>query len=119
VVVFTGREDWCDILLNKFKWGHSFKDLNLDLLKKYQACSTSAEVIQVQNEHMRKLDEEVENETRGRWNLLISLLMISKMRQNSFLPEFDEVNDDLEFYNPNRASRNLPPNEDSTSSDSS
>ena len=64
-VLFAGREDWCDIVLNKFKWGHSFKDLNLELLKKYQACSSSAEVIAVQTEHMKALDEEAENDTRG------------------------------------------------------
>ncbi|OWA51951.1 Ribosome biogenesis protein TSR3-like protein [Hypsibius exemplaris] len=94
-----GREDWCDILLNKFKWGHSFKDLNRDILKKYQACSTSAQVIAAQNEHMQKLDDEVQNDTR----------------------EFEEVDDDLEFYNPNRVARNLPhaDEDDSTSSDSS
>ena len=63
--VLLGREDWCDILLNKFKWGHSFKELNLDILKKYHACATSAEIIETQNEYMRKLDEEGEARTKG------------------------------------------------------
>ena len=50
---FAGREDWCDIILDKFKLGHSFKELNLEPLKKYQAYSSSAVVIGVQTDPMK------------------------------------------------------------------
>ncbi|GAU89926.1 hypothetical protein RvY_02418 [Ramazzottius varieornatus] len=92
------RENWCDILLNKFKWGHSFKELNLEILRKYQACATSADIIETQNEYMKKLDEEGEARTKG----------------------FDEVDDSLEFYNPNRQPpRDFPPDELSSRESSS
>ncbi|XP_055351768.1 18S rRNA aminocarboxypropyltransferase-like [Paramacrobiotus metropolitanus] len=93
VLFITGYEEWCDILLRKFKWGHSFKELNHDLLKQYQRCATSAEVIQVQNDYIRSLDAE-----------------------SSASRDFDEVDDSLEFYNPNRRGR-LPSSSSESSSE--
>lgn len=50
--------------LDKFKWGKTFIELNHDLLEKYAACKDSAEVVEVQQQHMTLLDEE-RNRNRG------------------------------------------------------
>ncbi|KAK9887022.1 hypothetical protein WA026_019947 [Henosepilachna vigintioctopunctata] len=48
--------------LNKFSWGHSFLDLNEELLDKYALCSNSENVVKVQNQYL----EEVENDQKLR-----------------------------------------------------
>lgn len=42
------QEDAVDVL-SRFKWGHSFFSLNAELLDRYAACQTGAQVIAVQN----------------------------------------------------------------------
>ena len=37
-------------LMNGYKWGHTFIELNHDLLEAYSEVDTSAEVVKVQNE---------------------------------------------------------------------
>ncbi|GLJ51347.1 hypothetical protein SUGI_1091760 [Cryptomeria japonica] len=44
-----GEEETANILLSKFKWGHSFLSLNRELLKAYSECKTGSEMISVQN----------------------------------------------------------------------
>ncbi|KAK9815501.1 hypothetical protein WJX72_004749 [[Myrmecia] bisecta] len=43
-----GWEDAALGVLSRFKWGHSFLSTNEDLLERYAACETSAQVIEVQ-----------------------------------------------------------------------
>ncbi|WWC60315.1 uncharacterized protein I303_102886 [Kwoniella dejecticola CBS 10117] len=40
----TGHDDWAEILLSKFAWGHSFYKLNGHLIERYRTCHTSEEV---------------------------------------------------------------------------
>ncbi len=39
-------------ILDGFKWGHTFIELNYDLLEAYSAADTSAEVVQMQNDFL-------------------------------------------------------------------
>ena len=39
-------------IMNGFKWGHTFLELNHDLLESYSEANTSAEVVEVQNEFL-------------------------------------------------------------------
>lgn len=47
--------------LSKFSWGHSFLELNNELLEKYSACSSSKEILQVQDEYLRDAQAEKAN----------------------------------------------------------
>ncbi|KAA6422954.1 MAG: RNase L inhibitor [Trebouxia sp. A1-2] len=50
-----GWPDAAISVLSRFKWGHSFLSTNEELLDRYAACPTSAEVIQVQTEYLDQL----------------------------------------------------------------
>nr|CAH0101031.1 unnamed protein product [Daphnia galeata] len=54
----AGYQNLAKQYLDKFKWGKTFIELNHDLLEKYAACKDSAEVVEVQRQHMTLLDEE-------------------------------------------------------------
>jgi len=47
-----GWQDAAVTVMRRFKWGHSFFSTNSELLDAYSACSTSAEVIEVQNSYI-------------------------------------------------------------------
>ncbi|KIO22879.1 hypothetical protein M407DRAFT_78766, partial [Tulasnella calospora MUT 4182] len=44
----VGYDNAAERLLEKFSWGHSFWSLNGDLIKRYQTCQTSEDVIRMQ-----------------------------------------------------------------------
>ncbi|ONK75517.1 uncharacterized protein A4U43_C03F17720 [Asparagus officinalis] len=48
-LIICGEEDTGNLILSKFKWGHSFLSLNRELLKAYSKCETGSEIISVQN----------------------------------------------------------------------
>jgi pre-rRNA-processing protein TSR3 len=48
----VGLKNLGDKLLDKFKWGHSFYEVNKDLLDLYAKCKDGAEVVQKQNEYI-------------------------------------------------------------------
>ncbi|MCL7418042.1 MAG: DUF367 domain-containing protein, partial [Halalkalicoccus sp.] len=39
-------------LLAKFRWGHTFLELNDEPLRRYAACTDSTEVVEVQGEYL-------------------------------------------------------------------
>ena len=58
LLVITGYKDLGEILLQKFKWGHSFYEVNEELLEKYSRCKDSAEVVTAQKEYLEQLEVE-------------------------------------------------------------
>nr|XP_029727337.1 ribosome biogenesis protein TSR3 homolog [Aedes albopictus] len=57
----TGFKDEALWYLNKFSWGHSFVELNQELLDSYAACGSSKEILEVQNKYLEKAQEEQNN----------------------------------------------------------
>ncbi len=51
-------KDHCELLLRKFKWGHSFLELNQDLLDTYMSCADGAAVIAAQQDYLDKAHAE-------------------------------------------------------------
>lgn len=46
-----GFDDQAHAVLNKFKWGHTFFDLNQDLLKDYSNADTQEKTVEISNEY--------------------------------------------------------------------
>ncbi|ESO11015.1 hypothetical protein HELRODRAFT_185298 [Helobdella robusta] len=80
----VGMKEFGEVLLSKFKWGGSFYTMNKELLDRYAACESSADVIKVQNEYLEVRD-----------------VSDSNTDQPADRDPFD-INSDEEFYNPNR-----------------
>ncbi len=49
-----GNKDQADHILNKFKWGHTFHELNSDLLLEYSAAKDAEEIIKIEREYFPK-----------------------------------------------------------------
>ncbi|KAF8609788.1 DUF367-domain-containing protein [Ceratobasidium sp. AG-I] len=54
----VGMDEYAEILLSKFSWGHSFWKVNSALIKRYQACADAAEVELVQKSIVAELKED-------------------------------------------------------------
>ena len=61
--------------MNCFKWGHAFYSVNDELLQKYEKCTTSTEVVAVQNKYLENLDSKDSQDSRG---MLFLLLIVQK-----------------------------------------
>ena len=48
----TRFKDEARNLMDGFKWGHTFLELNHELLESYSEADTSAEVVRIQNEFL-------------------------------------------------------------------
>ena len=48
----TGFKDEAHHIMDGFKWGHSFIEMNYDLLEAYSDVKTSEEVVRIQNEFL-------------------------------------------------------------------
>lgn len=59
--------------LSKFSWGHSFLELNKELLDLYTQCSSGAEIIKVQTEYIEREQRIQESGRNGKYNLLFKL----------------------------------------------
>lgn len=51
-----------EALMSKFKWGPSFLKLNEELLNVYKGCSDAKDVIEKQNEYLKRIEEEAKAE---------------------------------------------------------
>ena len=54
----TGYKDLGTRLLDRFKWGHTFYEVNNDLLQKYAACTNSVEVVAAQDAYLKQIEQE-------------------------------------------------------------
>ncbi|KAF7730413.1 ribosome bioproteinsis protein tsr3 [Apophysomyces ossiformis] len=92
IFYITGFPEHGEALLAKFKWGHAFKKVNGGLLAKYAKCKDSTEVVSVQNEYLRQLEEE-DNRRKN------------EQASNNITGDglSDSDNDDLLFHNTNRS----------------
>ena len=48
----TGFKEEAHHIMDGFKWGHSFIEMNYDLLEAYSSVKTSEEVVKIQNEFL-------------------------------------------------------------------
>ena len=48
--------------MDGFKWGHTFIELNYELLEAYSEVETSQEVVEIQNDFLKKNNLTIENE---------------------------------------------------------
>jgi len=53
----VGLDQPAEILLSKFGWGHSFWEVNSELIARYRTCKTSADVKAVQDKIIDELEE--------------------------------------------------------------
>ncbi|XP_058824549.1 18S rRNA aminocarboxypropyltransferase isoform X2 [Topomyia yanbarensis] len=60
----TGYKEEAMWYLGKFSWGHSFLELNAELLNLYAACQNSKEILEVQNKYLEKTRAEHSNRSR-------------------------------------------------------
>ncbi|MCH7661180.1 MAG: DUF367 family protein [Euryarchaeota archaeon] len=51
-LVILGEREHATELLGKFRWGHTFLELNDEPLKRYATCTDSADVVAVQDEYL-------------------------------------------------------------------
>ncbi len=51
----VGLKEQAKEILSKFKWGHTFFELNNELLERYSRAKSKEEVIEIQNELLRKV----------------------------------------------------------------
>lgn len=47
-----GEREQAEQLLSKFRWGHTFLELNAEPLSRYAACEDSAAVVEIQQEYL-------------------------------------------------------------------
>ena len=47
-----GEKEQAALILNKFKWGHSFIELNAESLDRYSKAKNSTEVVRIQGDYL-------------------------------------------------------------------
>ena len=66
-------------MLEKFKWGHSFYEVNQELLDMYAACKDGAECVAKQMEFLKKeKTERLNPKTDGISKILVTMLFFSQ-----------------------------------------
>ena len=51
-LVIFGERERAEELLSKFRWGHTFLELNEEPLERYAGCENSSEVVDIQREYL-------------------------------------------------------------------
>jgi len=51
-LAILGERDLAETVMGKFRWGHTFLELNEEPLRRYAACEDSAEVVAVQADYL-------------------------------------------------------------------
>lgn len=57
-LVLTGFEEEAVTILNNFKWGHVFMEINAELFESYKQCKTAAELIHAQKVYLEMCETE-------------------------------------------------------------
>lgn len=57
-LILTGFEEEAATILNSFKWGHVFLEINEELFNRYRQCKTAEELIEAQNVYMEMCETE-------------------------------------------------------------
>eukprot|EP00003_Mantamonas_plastica_P000181 TRINITY_DN1016_c0_g2_i2.p1 TRINITY_DN1016_c0_g2~~TRINITY_DN1016_c0_g2_i2.p1 ORF type:complete len:188 (+),score=86.79 TRINITY_DN1016_c0_g2_i2:1-564(+) len=54
----TGFDEQANVVMEQFKWGPVFYELNAELFEAYSMCADSAEVVQAQMQYLSQVEEE-------------------------------------------------------------
>lgn len=60
-LMITGLKEEAKFYLSKFSWGHSFLELNEEILELYSQCKSSEEILEVQKKYLEDCEKEREN----------------------------------------------------------
>lgn len=60
-LVIAGLKEEAKFYLSKFSWGHSFLELNDELLELYANCKSSQQILEVQEKYLEDNQKEREN----------------------------------------------------------
>jgi pre-rRNA-processing protein TSR3 len=67
-LVITGLREEAKFLLSKFSWGHSFLELNDELLELYANCKSSQEILDAQKKYLVDSEQaRLEKDDRDMW----------------------------------------------------
>lgn len=62
----TGFKDEAKWYMGKFSWGHAFIELNETLLDRYAECKNPQDILKVQDEYIKEVEEEKRNRGNDR-----------------------------------------------------
>lgn len=62
----TGFKDEAKWYMGKFSWGHAFIELNETLLDRYAECKSPQDILKVQDEYIKEVEEEKQNRGNDR-----------------------------------------------------
>jgi pre-rRNA-processing protein TSR3 len=54
----TGFDSQAELLLSKFSWGHSFWEVNGQIIERYKQCTTPESVIEMQQTIIREMEKQ-------------------------------------------------------------
>jgi len=99
--------DEADTILNKFKWGDSFYQVNKKLFDLYRECKSSVDVVNTQNIYLKELEDEY-NQKKNR-------KLLEATNTNSSEYNSDEDNNSSLFVNTNHDNSHLESESESES----
>lgn len=59
--MISGLKEEAKFYLSKFSWGHSFLELNDELLELYSNCTSSEQILEVQQKYLEDNEKERDN----------------------------------------------------------